>query len=92
MASRYLLCPTCADELHLHPEDVGMGFHERRISLTATKPPGLAVVVNGVPHPVRQMKCDACGLPIPNGTKLCVAVTHWRGEEPDRWEEPYEQA
>lgn len=98
--SRYLLCPSCMDELHLYEEDVSNGFQERRVHIPKVRLPfGLKVVITtkdkGVISreeiPVNHLKCDACDGYIKEGTP-CVAVTHWRGVvEPERWEKEYAQ-
>lgn len=98
--TRYLLCQRCKDELHLHEEDVSNGFGERRVDIPKVRlPPGLAIVVTTMDGnkktqekiPVDQLKCDACGGFIEEGTP-CVAVTHWRGVvEPESWELNYAQ-
>lgn len=96
---RYLLCPKCdADGAFvLHPEDVRNGFKERRTKIPRCEmPPGLArtqtVRERGHVHVektvMQVMECDACGGKIPAGTEA-TAVTHWRSEEPGRWEVEY---
>lgn len=83
--------------MRLHPEDKAMLMEERRIEIDeARRPPDLTITTTVTEggkttrnvEPVPVMKCDCCNGAIEEGTP-CVAVTHWRGPQPQPWEQEY---
>lgn len=93
--SRKIVCEKCGVLKPMHPEDVAMGFHQRRVVIDrCVKPADLSVNIyeNGqltnVSH-LASLMCDNCGTKIPDGQSV-VAITMWRDEaEPDPWEHEY---
>ena len=93
---RRIHCETCGVP-PCNPADQYDGWHQRTVALTARKPPE-HYVEETVIEPGKSPKvtrtdlptlvCDLCGQPIPDGTR-CVAITMWRGTEPEPWEGNY---
>ena len=93
--SRQLLCPACAQEFNLHPEDKANGIKIRKVEIqSARRPPNLQIRIKAgnettiIPVPV--IVCDHCNDEIPEGSKA-VGVTMWGKdqEEPEPWEKEY---
>lgn len=75
-----------------------MEFKERRIDIIARKPVDHFITLTtgietGQPETKREdlpsLRCDACNESIPDGSKA-LAVTFWRGQEPEFWEHEYD--
>lgn len=92
--SSYLACPKCGDRFHLHAEDIKNGYQIKKVILEAHKPKDLHIEVasggsfdNMKTHtiiPIDVMVCDLCNDAIYDGSPA-VAITMWRGKEPDPW-------
>jgi hypothetical protein len=83
----------------MHPEDVMMGFNRRRVVIERARKPQDHAISTFVGESLGAMKlesveqlaslvCDHCNEPIKDGSK-CVAVTMWREQEPEPWENDY---
>jgi|GEM_PF-6494166 hypothetical protein len=91
--SRKLLCPACALDYKLHPQDEEDGFKMRRVDIASVKrPENLAIQVITAAEirttPVPFLVCDFCNAKIGDGSPA-VAITMWREEEPEEWESEY---
>ena len=92
--SRQLLCIPCANEFHLHPEDVANGIKMRKVHITAKRPENLEIRVSDgkettvIPVPI--LVCDHCNEEIKEGAPA-VAVTLYEGQEPENWESEYSE-
>lgn len=78
-----------------HPEDVALGWKRRRVQIVARKPETHEIVIlSGVERKterLRSLVCDACSVPIADGTNA-YALTEWqesREGEPGPWEKEY---
>ncbi len=84
------MCQKCGIEQKQHPEDKRMGWKQRKAFISAVKPEGHGITMNGEFTPLSELYCDQCGQPI-TGTTV-VAVTNWiesREGEPRCWESEY---
>lgn len=73
----------------LEPEDVAMGWKLRFREITAYKPAEHTLGIDGQEFKLQGLVCDQCNVKIPDGSKA-VAMTQWRGKEPEDWEAEYE--
>ena len=90
---QYLCCSMCGGDYKLHPMDVESGLKMRKVEGKAHRPKvhQIKVIVDGQEESVTDVPvllCDLCNEVIPDGTQA-VALTMWRGPEPDRWEGTY---
>jgi len=99
--TRRILCKKCGGGWALHPEDLAMGIHARRLLLEigpvpahhgimviSETPTGLAFKVH---EAMSSIRCDLCGDPIGQGNSAW-AITTWntnREPEPRTWETEY---
>lgn len=95
---RSILCPDCSSRFHMHPEDAADGWHMRKVEIKAKVPTDgshrIEIMSGSNPAtviPVPLIVCDHCNDEIPEGsTGICVSM--WRGQdEPDNWEQNYNQ-
>lgn len=101
MSSRKIICKVCGEKLtSMHPEDISMGFHRRVVQIKAKKPddheikffegPSLDKLTETKTEQLQSLMCDDCGVSIADG-EPAVATTMWRGDEPEAWEQEYNQ-
>lgn len=95
---RYILCPTCAANFKEHPDDTREGWLIRRKEIKAKVPDDgshrITIIAGGETvhdEQVPIIACDLCNAEIPEGSPA-TCVTMWQGQEPENWEERYDQA
>jgi hypothetical protein len=84
---RQLLCQTCGKDYRLHPEDKAFGWKARAAFVSAVKPTGHGITINGEFHHLPELICDLCGETLTG--QIAIAVTMWQGDEPEHWESEY---
>lgn len=93
---RSILCPTCAEKFHEHPDDVAEGWRMRKVHIKVKRPTDgshqISILSGGTEEiiPVPMVVCDHCNTELPDGTDA-VAVSMWQGVDPGNWEKEYSQ-
>lgn len=71
--TRKILCLSCGTLKPMHPEDVLMGWHRRRVEIVSRM----------------SVACDTCGSPCHDGAKCMCETMWRGEDEPEYWEAQY---